>query len=246
MDERKKPASYRDENNLCAFCKNIAKTRCAGCLKVYYCNKEHQKLDWKIHSNNCSALKLVKYTTGQQYYVAKRNIKLGEIVYEEDEPIVIGPVTHFPPSCLSCYIPLKKETAIPCKKCGWPLCRDCKTHGPECEFATEILKQKISITDFERSNMIYGHAIVARSLALETANPSAYSKLLKLRVRTENGPNYYEGVRIVTQSLLPFIPKQSGHIGKEISQNIPALTVNKTKFLQFFVFLSNSFMFQIF
>ena len=241
MDQQNESAS-QDENNLCAFCKNIAKTRCTGCLKVYYCNKEHQKLDWKIHAKNCSVLKLIKDASGQQYYVATRNIKVGKVVYEEKQPIVVGPVPHHRPSCPSCYIRLTKEIEIPCKTCGWPLCRDCKEHGHECEFAKRILKMNISLTDHERFNMIYGLALVLRSLTLKVANPSAYNKLLKLRVRNDNRPDYYEVIRFLRQSVHPFIPEQNT-IGNEIFQNVPVLIVNKTKLLQFFLFLFNSFMF---
>ena len=233
MEQRNEPSTSQDENNLCAFCKNIAKTRCTGCRKVYYCNKEHQKLDWKIHAKNCSVLKLVKDASGQQYYVATRNIKVGEVVYEE-EPIVVGPVSRYSPSCLSCYIQLTKETAIPCKKCGWPLCRDCKTHGPECDYTSVCCNMTISITDFERIDETYEHVIIGRSMALKKANPSAYKKLLKLRVRTDNRPEYYEGIQIARQMLLPYMPEQNNDAASEILQNLPVLRVNETKVLQFF------------
>ena len=228
MDQR------NEDESLCAFCENVAKTRCTACLKVYYCSKEHQKLDWKNHAKNCSVLKLVKDTSGRKYYVATRNIKVGELVYEEKEPIVIGPLSHVSntPSCLSCYIKLTKETAIPCKTCGWPLCPDCKTHGPECEFARKILNQKISVTDFEDSNMTYGIVIAARSLALKTANPSAYNKLLKLRLRTDNGPIYseiYEWSQGVIQFLLHMKPIEDCRLEIELFENFPVVSVNKKK-----------------
>ena len=231
MDQRNEPSTSQNENNLCAFCKNTAITRCTGCLQVYYCDVEHQKLDWKIHAKNCSVLKLVKDTSGQQYYVATRNIKVGKVVYEEKQPIVLGPVPHLTPSCPSCYVRLTKKTAIPCKKCGLPLCRNCKTHGPECEFATEIMEKKISIPDFENFNMSSFETIFARSLALKTTNPSAYNKLLELRVQTDIPSAFFEEM----QSLLEFTSEQCHQIGNEILQNMPAVIVNETKLLQFFV-----------
>jgi ankyrin repeat protein len=37
----------------CAKCGKLAVNRCSGCQKVYYCSKDHQMQDWKIHKNNC-------------------------------------------------------------------------------------------------------------------------------------------------------------------------------------------------
>ena len=226
----------QDENNLCAFCKNIAKTRCSGCLKVYYCNKEHQILDWKNHAKSCKVLKLVIDASGHQYYVATRNIKVGEIVYKEKEPIVIAPCTNLPvsPMCLGCYINLTKETAIPCETCGWPLCRDCKMHGPECGFTTVYLRQKISITNFQRSHETYAIVMAARSLALKMINPSVYNKIEKLRVRTDSEPVHSEiceGALVLRQNLLQLIPELNSSLQTEMIKNVPVLMVNKTKLL---------------
>ena len=66
-NQQKKTPASQEENKLCAFCNKTAELKCAGCRNVYYCNKEHQKLDWKNHDNNCSALKLVKESSGRQY-----------------------------------------------------------------------------------------------------------------------------------------------------------------------------------
>ena len=238
MDQRNKPPASQDKNNLCAFCKNIAKTQCAGCLKVYYCSKEHQKLDWKNHANNCNVLKLVKEPSGQQYYVATRNIKVGEVVYNEREPIVMGPsvYAHGLPSCLSCYVGLTEKTARPCKTCGWPLCCDCQTHGPECVFAAKFLKKKISITDFERPDESYRQVMTMRSLALRTTNPSAYNKIVKLRARTTNEVMYNAICDLVKTirriQTLCISNEQDSSIDIEICENLPVLIVNESKIIQ--------------
>ena len=232
MDQQNKPAS-QDEINLCAYCKNIAKTRCNGCLKVYYCSKEHQKLDWKIHSKICRVLKLVKDTSGQRYYVATRDIKVGEVLYNEKESIVMGPLVSTRPSCVSCYRCYVEPTSFsPCKTCGWPLCPDCTTHGPECEFTTKFLKKKIRITDLLMD--IYDIVICARSLALKNDNPSAYNELEKLRARTDNGPVYsqiWEETQVIRQSLLKIAPERNLCLENEMFTELPVLKVNKTKLL---------------
>ncbi|CAK1551013.1 unnamed protein product [Leptosia nina] len=38
----------------CAVCKQLTHRRCARCLKVYYCNTEHQKQDWRRHKSECA------------------------------------------------------------------------------------------------------------------------------------------------------------------------------------------------
>ena len=186
----KKDKSAKPENVLqskkepCAFCLEPADLKCTGCRNVYYCNKEHQKFHWKTHVNDCRGLKLVDDSDGNRYYVATRDIKVGELMHKEKEPLVMGPSvqTTLFPTCLNCYVYLKNETdAKPCEKCGWPLCRDCKNHGPECAFTSGFLRSKIHVTEFGKASDIYNTILIIRALALRTSNPAAYDKLLKLR-----------------------------------------------------------------
>lgn len=80
-----------------------------------------------------------------RHYVATRNIKIGEIVLTDDQPLVAGPMHNSVPVCLRCYTMLYKTTAVPCMKCGWPLCQDCKDHGLECDFTSSRRDNKVII-----------------------------------------------------------------------------------------------------
>ncbi|RUP44787.1 hypothetical protein BC936DRAFT_149007 [Jimgerdemannia flammicorona] len=39
----------KSELNICPICKQVATKVCSVCNKVWYCSKEHQKADWKVH-----------------------------------------------------------------------------------------------------------------------------------------------------------------------------------------------------
>ena len=42
------------ETGPCRVCQEITEQRCTGCMKVFYCSREHQKADWKAaHKREC-------------------------------------------------------------------------------------------------------------------------------------------------------------------------------------------------
>lgn len=38
----------------CFVCQNLTTRKCSGCKAVYYCSRECQAHDWKIHQEKCS------------------------------------------------------------------------------------------------------------------------------------------------------------------------------------------------
>ena len=47
-------------NNLgpCGFCASEAKVKCANCKSIYYCDRNCQKRDWKVHKKSCNVQKV--------------------------------------------------------------------------------------------------------------------------------------------------------------------------------------------
>jgi hypothetical protein len=83
----------------------------------------------KIFERKKNMLKLLQNPEMGRYYVAARNLKAGEMMFEE-LPFVIGPKPDSPPICLSCYCPVDGSTNGPkCTKCLWPLCPECNESG---------------------------------------------------------------------------------------------------------------------
>ena len=49
-----------DMNNTCRICKKDATKRCVKCLSAWYCSRECQVADWKIHKKDCNTVKETK------------------------------------------------------------------------------------------------------------------------------------------------------------------------------------------
>nr|CAD7592758.1 unnamed protein product [Timema genevievae] len=50
------------EVEACAVCMRPANQRCSGCHVIYYCSRDHQKSDWKLHRGKCVPFKVVLAT----------------------------------------------------------------------------------------------------------------------------------------------------------------------------------------
>ncbi|XP_033322221.2 SET domain-containing protein SmydA-8 [Megalopta genalis] len=176
-------------NKDCAFCGDNATLKCCGCENLYYCCKEHQKIHWDKHSKDCKPYKLVQDKELGSYFVTTRNIKVGEVLFKE-KPLLTGPCWSTAPVCLNCFVSLKKDNSKPCTKCDWLLCKNCKAHGPECDFIASRRFEKLANIEFSSTspdsdhisvlNPLYESINVIKILSMKDADPPAYEKVMSL------------------------------------------------------------------
>ncbi|XP_031638498.1 SET and MYND domain-containing protein DDB_G0273589 [Contarinia nasturtii] len=150
----------------CEFCGESAALKCGGCKIVYYCDAEHQKLDWrKGHKSKCKCYEISECEIIGRYMRSTRIIKAGEIILCE-KPLVYGPKIISAPICLGCNKYVKSQEiqinqiSIPgnrgrnqkpkvkternfykCSTCKWPMCNEecekSKVHLAECQLMAE-------------------------------------------------------------------------------------------------------------
>ncbi|XP_076664706.1 SET domain-containing protein SmydA-8 isoform X2 [Andrena cerasifolii] len=161
-----------EPQTVCAICGEVAFHKCSACENEYYCSKQHQKADWIKHAD------LAENSTLGRHYIATRNIKVGEIILKEDQPLIAGPMQNSIPVCLGCYKVLNKNIAVPCRKCGWPLCQNCKDHGPECDFTSSRRDDKVTITEFGYPHPSYQCINIIKALSMKITDPESFQKLL--------------------------------------------------------------------
>ncbi|XP_055638361.1 SET domain-containing protein SmydA-8-like [Toxorhynchites rutilus septentrionalis] len=90
-----------------------------------------------------------------RYGVAAKDLKAGEMLFEE-KPFAIGPKVENPPVCLECCCPVDGGVTGPkCSHCGWPLCEECVSkqddivyHKKECAL---FVKHKVKFQNVEDS-----------------------------------------------------------------------------------------------
>lgn len=194
---------------ICGVCGTNAKQKCSSCKLIYYCSREHQKLDWKRHSKICRGFEIAIDSTLGRHYVARRKIEIGSVVLREEKPFLAWPPQGTPPVCLSCYTILKADNSKPCEKCGWPLCNDCKNHDRtgECEFTIKKRASKVTITDFEIPHPTYKSIGVIRALAMRENEPEAYRRLLDLEDHCEEASNQDDDVVDTPKDVANFVKR---------------------------------------
>ncbi|CAG9767133.1 unnamed protein product [Ceutorhynchus assimilis] len=186
--------------NKCNFCQNSAQQKCSGCQQIFYCSKEHQKLDWKCHKKNCQCFKITSNKEIGRFLSATRDIKPNEIILKE-KPLIYGPAQETIPVCLGCNQEISTNNYRLCSKCQWPMCSEkCEanpSHLPECNF---ISKSKAKISPIPKH--FYQCILVLRCLYQKQHNPSLWKKLNLLESHCkerQTTPGYYNEKVMATE-----------------------------------------------
>ncbi|KAL1398667.1 hypothetical protein pipiens_008785 [Culex pipiens pipiens] len=117
-----------------------------------------------------------------RYGVASRDLRAGEIAYE-DTPFAIGPSVGSAPLCLECACPVDGcAGGARCPRCGWPLCEECGAeieasvyHKAECElFAKHGVKFQ-NVEDSSEACVQLDCITPLRVLLAKEANPDRWN-----------------------------------------------------------------------
>nr|CAD7397271.1 unnamed protein product [Timema cristinae] len=202
------------EVEACAVCMQPANQRCSGCHVIYYCSRDHQKSDWKLHRGKCVPFKVCENALLGRHLVATRDIKEGVVVLKE-LPLVAGPPQITPPVCLGCYRTLDLFGSRECVTCGWPLCSDkcgeSQAHKPECHITSTRRGAKVSVKTFHQPHPTYQCLLVLRCLYQRDSNPDVWKKLQNLESHCEERrktPRYEEDRVAVAQFVRRFFNLQ--------------------------------------
>jgi len=119
-------SSTKTSSSNCEVCSSTSGLlKCAGCRKVCYCTKDHQKSHWKQHKSSCFPAIIKENDVLNRHLVTTKDFAQGDLIFRE-KPLVSGPNIHEDlPVCLSCYNLV--ETGYCCSKCKWSVC------SPDCE-----------------------------------------------------------------------------------------------------------------
>jgi len=167
----------------CIVCNKNAEFSCGGCKLVNYCGKDHQKQDWKtVHKTECKPkFRLETSERFGRYLVANRDIKKGELIFQEP-PLVIGPKAVTYPVCLGCHKQIS-DVFRNCDGCGYPLCSvHCQVsdaHFDECQV---MMKRKYApkVQHGVLNYKNYCHIVPMRIILLKEKQPDKYKKIQDL------------------------------------------------------------------
>lgn len=78
------PLAIKGFKLLCELCNKPGHLMCTGCRQTYYCNKEHQDIDFKgIHENICSMISITRAVPkqiGSEEERANRDLKINKLM----------------------------------------------------------------------------------------------------------------------------------------------------------------------
>ncbi|CAL4065039.1 unnamed protein product, partial [Meganyctiphanes norvegica] len=170
-----------ETKNNCEVCSNPAKQFCSSCKAVFYCSKECQKQDWKIHKGKCKPFTVQNHALYGRYLVASREIKQGEILMKEPVTL-LGPRNRTVPVCLGCH---KKITgSYKCSKCQFPMCASycevSQNHKAECALLSKVAG-RIKINDFDSPSPAYECITPLRVLLKKESAPDKWKSINSLQ-----------------------------------------------------------------
>nr|XP_003702367.1 PREDICTED: protein msta, isoform B isoform X1 [Megachile rotundata]XP_012138444.1 PREDICTED: protein msta, isoform B isoform X1 [Megachile rotundata]XP_012138445.1 PREDICTED: protein msta, isoform B isoform X1 [Megachile rotundata] len=205
---------------VCPICNGHATLKCSGCKQQFYCNKDHQRQDWKRHRSVCQAWEIHEDSELGRHLLASRDLDPGDVVLSE-APVVWGPALHGDDQrlCVGCGKQCKSSSTR-CNSCGWAACKmDCPgltdntTHGLECSY---LIKTAI----FPRSDVL----LVIRMLLLWRKKSKQWMALEKLQSHDDSrgpGTQAYEEAMNMCEHIQRFLPAIGA--GKEIVAKICGL-----------------------
>ncbi|KAF4524592.1 hypothetical protein B566_EDAN008547 [Ephemera danica] len=159
----------------CNVCGEAAAQRCGACRNVAYCNREHQKKDWKTHKLLCKPPPFEVECNDElgRHLVATRDLQAGEVIVSE-APLVAGPKQVSAPLCLGCHAARPRAR---CSRCLWPLCSLSCTHpAAECA-ALSVACAPLEFGDDDEPHYAYEAITVLRCVLLQKMNPRRWRLL---------------------------------------------------------------------
>ena len=193
----------------CFICSAPGQFSCPDC-QLAFCCSDHGDLH---RGDSCYPFTVLQAQGVGRYVVAARDIRQGEVVFEETEPLVVGPNQECQPVCLSCLTPLVEDEEdggggggqIDCGGCGYQVCgADCEKRHRESR-ECQILGSAKPPVPAER----YHHILPLRLLLLEAEDPgkARLAEMFMDHREEREGTEYWSYGR---DHIVPFIRDQCG------------------------------------
>ncbi|XP_059477040.1 SET domain-containing protein SmydA-8 [Neocloeon triangulifer] len=126
-----------------------------------------------------------------RYLVATRDLRPGEWILRNLEPLVVGPCQGGLPSlCLGCHEPLQLPLRLGfhCPDCGLPLCSSkCpgSYHTSECDLLKEGGATPLAPELLDLRPELYNAIVPLRALALRDSHPDKWTVMMRMEAHNE-------------------------------------------------------------